>query len=110
MRLYSLTRYKLFWGGSLSLLAGCTPPKQAKPQCCAAAADPVLDTKALLAWNKDTVVLSFRGTASLANACSDIRVGPVLTAAVSAVGSAVIASLMTTLLVCRYSLCACRCS
>ena len=37
-------------------------------------ADPVLDTKALLAWNQDTAVLSFRGTASWANACSDIRV------------------------------------
>ena len=37
-------------------------------------ADPHRDTKALLAWNGETVVLSFRGTASLQNACSDIQV------------------------------------
>ncbi|KAK9814642.1 hypothetical protein WJX72_009144 [[Myrmecia] bisecta] len=32
-----------------------------------------LDTKCLVAWNEDTVVVSFRGTASMANACSDIK-------------------------------------
>ena len=36
-------------------------------------ADPVLDTKALLAWNRDTAVLSFRGTASVKNAFSDLK-------------------------------------
>ena len=34
-----------------------------------APADPVLDTKGLLAWSQSTAVLSFRGTASLKNAC-----------------------------------------
>jgi len=33
-----------------------------------------LDTKALMAWNDDTVVLSFRGTASFRNVLSDIKV------------------------------------
>jgi len=32
-----------------------------------------LDTKALLAWNEDTVVLSFRGTVSLKNVLTDMR-------------------------------------
>ena len=38
--------------------------------------DPQLDTKALLAWSKSNVVLAFRGTASFANAWSDLKVGP----------------------------------
>ena len=38
--------------------------------------DPVLDTHALLGWSSDTAVLAFRGTASLTNACSDLRVMP----------------------------------
>jgi hypothetical protein len=33
-----------------------------------------LDTKALMAWNEDTVVLSFRGTASFRNVLADIKV------------------------------------
>ena len=37
-------------------------------------ADPVLDTKALLAWNGQQAVLSFRGTKSLRNAWSDLQV------------------------------------
>lgn len=36
--------------------------------------DPVLDTKAVLAWNRHTLILAFRGTASLRNALSDIKV------------------------------------
>ncbi|KAK9805215.1 hypothetical protein WJX72_006814 [[Myrmecia] bisecta] len=32
-----------------------------------------LDTKCLVAWNEDTVVLAFRGTASVANACADLK-------------------------------------
>ena len=51
MSLYSLSSFKLFW-------------------------DPALETKALLAWNGDTAVLAFRGTASLTNACSDLKVQP----------------------------------
>ena len=34
----------------------------------------MLDTKALLAWNGEMAVLSFRGTNSLRNACSDLQV------------------------------------
>ena len=49
MSMYSLSSCKLFW-------------------------DAALDTKALLAWNSDTAVLAFRGTASLTNACSDLKV------------------------------------
>ena len=33
-----------------------------------------LDTKCLLAWSDDTLVLSFRGTASTRNAISDLQV------------------------------------
>ena len=33
-----------------------------------------LDSKALIAWNDDTVVLAFRGTASLANLWADLQV------------------------------------
>ena len=33
-----------------------------------------LDTKCILAWSEDTVVLSFRGTASTRNAISDLQV------------------------------------
>jgi len=33
----------------------------------------VLDTKALMAWNHNTVVLSFRGTASFKNVLADLR-------------------------------------
>ena len=50
MSLYGLSSFKLFW-------------------------DPALHTKALLAWNSDTAVLAFRGTASLTNAWSDLQVG-----------------------------------
>ena len=49
MNMYSLSSFKLFW-------------------------DPALQTKALLAWNQDTAVLAFRGTASLTNALSDLQV------------------------------------
>ena len=51
MSMYSLSSCKLFW-------------KSAQ------------DTKALLAWSQDTAVLAFRGTASLTNACSDLKVMP----------------------------------
>ena len=37
--------------------------------------EPKLDTKCLVAWNEDTLVLAFRGTASRQNAISDIKVG-----------------------------------
>lgn len=37
--------------------------------------DPILETKALLAWNRQQVVLAFRGTASITNAWSDLQVG-----------------------------------
>lgn len=33
-----------------------------------------LDTKSLLAWNKHTILLAFRGTASLSNVKADIQV------------------------------------
>ena len=36
-----------------------------------------LDSKALIAWNEDTVVLAFRGTASLANLWADLHVNPI---------------------------------
>ena len=38
--------------------------------------DPQLDTKAVLGWNKRMMVLAFRGTASFANAWSDLKVRP----------------------------------
>lgn len=34
------------------------------------------DTKALLAWSQGTVVLAFRGTASMANVLADVQVIP----------------------------------
>ena len=37
--------------------------------------EPKLDTKCLMAWNEDTLVLAFRGTASRQNAISDMKVG-----------------------------------
>lgn len=37
--------------------------------------DQVADVKALLAWNRQRVVLAFRGTASMTNAWSDLQVG-----------------------------------
>ena len=40
--------------------------------------DSGLDTHALLAWNQDTAVLAFRGTASLTNALSDLKVLPLI--------------------------------
>ena len=36
--------------------------------------DKQYDTKALLGWNRDTVVLSFRGTNSFTNAWADLKV------------------------------------
>ena len=36
--------------------------------------DPQLETKTLLGWNQDQIVLAFRGTASFANALSDLKV------------------------------------
>ena len=48
MKLYNLTAFELLW-------------------------ERERDTKALLAWNDDTVVLAFRGTASLRNVLSDLQ-------------------------------------
>ena len=53
MSMYNLSNFKLFW-------------------------DPALQTKALMAWNSDTVVLAFRGTVSLTNAWSDLQVPSLL--------------------------------
>lgn len=36
--------------------------------------DKVSDTKLLMAWNKDVIVLAFRGTASFANVFADLQV------------------------------------
>ena len=33
------------------------------------------DTKMLISWNKDTIVIAFRGTSSMANALADLQVG-----------------------------------
>ena len=51
MALYKLEHSELFW-------------------------EKALDTKLLLAWNRDTIMLVFRGTASLANALADLQVRP----------------------------------
>ena len=32
------------------------------------------DTKMLISWNKDTIVIAFRGTSSMANALADLQV------------------------------------
>ena len=48
MKLYDLTSFELLW-------------------------ERERDTKALMAWNEDTVVLAFRGTASLRNVIADIQ-------------------------------------
>jgi len=32
------------------------------------------DTKLLISWNKDTIVIAFRGTSSMANAMADLQV------------------------------------
>ena len=36
--------------------------------------DKVSDTKLLLAWNKEMIVLAFRGTASFSNVFADLQV------------------------------------
>ena len=48
MKLYDLTSFELLW-------------------------ERERDTKALMAWNEDTLVLAFRGTASLRNVIADIQ-------------------------------------
>ncbi len=48
MELYGLTSFELLW-------------------------ERERDTKALMAWNDDTVVLAFRGTASLRNVLADVQ-------------------------------------
>ena len=53
MNLYRLHSFRLFW-------------------------DRGLDIRALLGWSHDTAVLAFRGTASLTNACSDLKVDVLL--------------------------------
>ena len=49
MQLYGLTSFELLW-------------------------ERERDAKALMAWSDDTVVLAFRGTASLRNVIADIQV------------------------------------
>lgn len=49
MGLYGLTGYELFW-------------------------EKASDVKMLLAWSRRNVVMSFRGTASMSNAWSDLQV------------------------------------
>ena len=53
MSLYGLRKFELMW-------------------------ERALDSKALIAWNDDTVVLAFRGTASLANLWADLQVLQIL--------------------------------
>jgi hypothetical protein len=48
MALYGLQHSELFW-------------------------EKALDTKLLLAWSQDTIMLAFRGTASMANALADLQ-------------------------------------
>lgn len=36
--------------------------------------EPAEDTKVLLCWNSDTILLSFRGTASMTNVLADLQV------------------------------------
>lgn len=48
MELYKLQHSELFW-------------------------EKALDTKLLLAWSQDTIMLAFRGTASMANALADLQ-------------------------------------
>ncbi len=48
MALYGLTHSELFW-------------------------EKALDTKLLMAWNAHTIVVAFRGTASLSNALADLQ-------------------------------------
>lgn len=49
MALYGLEHSELFW-------------------------EKALDTKLLMAWNRNTIVMAFRGTASFANALADLQV------------------------------------
>ncbi|RYZ37258.1 MAG: hypothetical protein EOP49_31855 [Sphingobacteriales bacterium] len=37
--------------------------------------EPLTDSKALVAWNRDTILVSFRGTASMKAAKLDLKVG-----------------------------------
>ncbi len=50
LSLYDLEHFELFW-------------------------EKTLDTKAIVGWNENTVVIAFRGTASLANVKADVQVG-----------------------------------
>ena len=43
--------------------------------------EPVEDSKALVAWGADTIVIAFRGTASFQNMLNDIQVGTGLSCA-----------------------------
>lgn len=43
------------------------------------------DVKAVAGWSEDTVVIAFRGTASLSNLATDSQVGACMTAAVGPV-------------------------
>ena len=54
MKLYGLSSFELLW-------------------------ERIRDTKALMAWNDDTIVLAFRGTASLRNVIADIQARPLHT-------------------------------
>lgn len=49
MKMYKLEHSELFW-------------------------EKALDTKLLMAWNNDRMVIAFRGTASLSNALADVQV------------------------------------
>ena len=51
MALYGLEHSELFW-------------------------EKALDTKLLMAWNSNTIVMAFRGTASFANALADLQARP----------------------------------
>jgi hypothetical protein len=42
--------------------------------CCAQLWNRQVDTKCLMAWNDNLVVLSFRGTASMRNVLADVKV------------------------------------
>lgn len=53
MKLYGLQHFKLIW----------------EPSC---------DTKCLLGWNKNTIVIAFRGTASMVNVKADLQFWQVL--------------------------------
>ena len=90
MGLFKLEHFHLFWDNKKGL-DSTIKIDDTMGTVEGAKMDPKMDTKCLVAWSKDTILLSFRGTASMSNVISDLQACSAIIIAIDADGALQIA-------------------